>query len=32
MAFDSFRLMWHYTAAQGVLGIAVIDMFPRVFA
>jgi hypothetical protein len=28
--FDNTRIFWHYMAAQGIAGIAVVELFPRV--
>jgi cytochrome c oxidase subunit I+III len=30
VTFDNTRLMWHYTAAQGVAAVVLLDLLPRV--
>ena len=32
VVFDNLSLLWHYTAAQGLLGLLLIHGFPRVVA
>ncbi|MGH8585450.1 MAG: cytochrome c oxidase subunit I [Gammaproteobacteria bacterium] len=29
VTFDNTRIFWHYMAAQGIAGIAVVELFPR---